>query len=144
MPITSTGLVSGINFDSIISQIQDSERGPILQLQGRQTGYQNQISGLLALSSKLSAFAAVAASVNDPANFNTRTASVTKTTAGVSLLSATTDTTATNGSYNINVLQLAQAQKLAARDLSTRTPRRSQPVRGPSNSRWEARGQCTA
>src|SRR5438093_5329191 len=114
MPITSTGLVSGINFDSIISQIQDSERGPILQLQGRQTGYQNQISGLLALSSKLSAFAAVAASVNDPANFNTRTASVTKTTAGVSLLSATTDTTATNGSYNINVLQLAQAQKLAA------------------------------
>src|SRR5436309_14078672 len=117
MPITSTGLVSGINFDSIISQIQDSERGPILQLQGRQTGYQNQISGLLALSSKLSAFAAVAASVHDPAHFNTRTASVTKTTAGASLLSPTTDTAATNGSYTTNALQPAQAQTLASRAL---------------------------
>ena len=114
MPITATGLVSGINFDSIISQIQDTERQPITQLQTRQSGYQNQISALLALSAKLSTFSAVASSVNNPANFNTRTASVTKTSAGVSLLSATTDPTATNGAYDINVLQLAQAQKLAS------------------------------
>ena len=38
MPITSTGLISGINADSIISQIQDAERKPIAQLQARQSG----------------------------------------------------------------------------------------------------------
>ena len=58
MPITSTGLISGINADSIISQIQDAERKPIAQLQARQSGYQGQISALLALSSTLSTFAA--------------------------------------------------------------------------------------
>jgi len=114
MPITSTGLVSGINIDSILAQIQSAEQKPILQLQSRQSGYQSQISALLALSGKLSTFAAVATSVDNPANFNTRTASVTKTSAGVSLLSATVGTTATNGSYNLTVKQLAQAQKKAS------------------------------
>ena len=33
MPITSTGLVSGINFDSIISQIQDSEKATSMRVQ---------------------------------------------------------------------------------------------------------------
>ena len=114
MPITSTGLVSGINADSIISQIQDAERKPIAQLQARQSGYQGQISALLALSNTLSTFAAVATSVNNPANFNTRTAGVTKTPAGVSVLSATAGSTATNGSYSLTVQQLAQAQKKAS------------------------------
>ena len=114
MPITSTGLISGINADSIISQIQDAERKPIAQLQARQSGYQGQISALLALSNTLSTFAAVATSVNNPANFNTRTAGVTKTPAGVSVLSATAGSTATNGSYSLTVQQLAQAQKKAS------------------------------
>lgn len=114
MPITSSGLASGINFDSIISQIQDAQRKPIVQLQARQVGYQSQISALLALSGKLSTFAAVATSVNNPANFNTRTAEVTKTPAGVSLLSATAGSTASNGSYSLTVQQLAQAQKKAS------------------------------
>src|SRR5439155_3155624 len=114
MPITSSGLVSGIDYNSIISQIQAAEQQPIQQLQSRQTGYQSQISALLALSTKLSTFAAVATSVNNPANFNTRTAGVTKTPAGVSVLSATAGSTATNGSYSLTVQQLDQAQKKAS------------------------------
>src|SRR5438105_271827 len=103
MPITSSGLVSGINFDSIISQIQTAEQKPIVQLQARQSGYQSQISALLSLSGSLSTFAAVASSVNNPDNFSTRTASVTKTPTGVSVLSAIAGKTATNGSYNLTV-----------------------------------------
>jgi len=111
---SSTGLASGINYDQIVSQIQDSLRQPILKLQSRQSAYQQQISGLLSASSKLSTLSAVAAAVNNPANFNTRTASVTKTTAGNSLLTATADSTATTGSYAVTVQQLAQANKLAS------------------------------
>ena len=114
MPITSTGLISGINADSIIAQVQAAEQKPIQLLQDRQTGYQNQISAVVALNAKLSTFAAVATSVNNPANFNTRTANATKTPTGVSVLSASTDSTATNGSYTVLVQQLAQAQKQAS------------------------------
>jgi flagellar hook-associated protein 2 len=114
MPITSTGLVSGINVDSILAQIQAAEQKPILQLQSRQTGYQNQISAMLSLSGKLSTFAAVTTSVNTPANFNTLIADVTKNPSGVSLLTASAASNATTGSYAITVLQLAQASKKAS------------------------------
>ena len=111
MPITASGLASGINFESIISQIEAAQQKPILQLQARQAGYEKRISAVLALSAQLSTFAAVASSVNTPTNFNTRTANVTKTSAGVAVLSATASSTATNASYNLTVQQLAQAQK---------------------------------
>ena len=114
MAITSTGLISGINIESILAQIQSAQQKPIQILQARQTGYQNQISAVLALSSKLSTFAAVATSVNNPENFNTRTADATKTPTGVSVLSASTDSTAINGSYTVLVQQLAQAHKQAS------------------------------
>jgi flagellar hook-associated protein 2 len=114
MGITSSGLVSGINIDAIISQIQETERKPVLQLQARQATSQKQISEVLSVSSKLSTLLAVATSVNNPANFNTRTASVTKTSAGVSVLSAAADSTAATGSYSITVKQLAQAHKKAS------------------------------
>jgi len=115
MAITpATGLVSGIDIDSLISQIQDVQRRPIVQLQTRQATFQKQISSLFDVSSKLSTLLAVATSVNNPANFNTRTASVTKTSAGVSLLTATADSTATIGSYALTVQQLAQANKKAS------------------------------
>ena len=114
MGISSSGLVSGINIDSIISQIQDTQRRPILQLQARQATFQKQSAAVLSVSSKLSTLLAVATSVNNPANFNTRTAGVTKTSTGNSLLTATADSSATPGSYSITVKQLAQAHKNAS------------------------------
>lgn len=114
MGISSAGLVSGIDIDSILAQIQDAERRPILQLQARQATLQKQSGAILSVSSKLSTLLAVATSVNNPANFNTRTATVTKTSAGLSLLTATADSSATPGSYSLTVKQLAQAQKKAA------------------------------
>src|SRR3990167_7422353 len=122
MAISSTGLISGINVDSIISQIQDAQRKPILQLQTRQTTFQKQAGALLSVSAKLSTLLAVSTSVNNPANFNTRTADVTKTSAGLSLLTATADGSATPGSYAITVKQLAQAEKKGSQgfvDLNT-------------------------
>jgi flagellar hook-associated protein 2 len=122
MGISSSGLVSGINIDSIISQIQDAQRRPILTLQSRQATFQKQSAAVLSVSSKLSTLLAVATSVNNPANFNTRTAGVTKTAAGLSLVTATADGSATPGSYSLTVKQVAQAHKKASQgfvDLST-------------------------
>ena len=114
MAITSTGLASGINFDQLVQQVQDSQRRPVVLLQNRQATYQKESSAVLNVSTKLSTLLAVASSVNNPANFNTNAVSVGTTGSGVSLLSATADSTATKGTYAVSVKQLAQASKLAA------------------------------
>jgi flagellar hook-associated protein 2 len=114
MGITSTGLSSGINFEQLIQQVQDSQRRPVVLLQTRQAAYQKEITAVQSVSTKLSTLLAVASSVNNPANFNVNTVSVGKTTAGATLLSATANSTAAKGSYAVSVKQLAQAGKLAA------------------------------
>lgn len=114
MGITSSGLSSGINFDQLIQQVQDSQRRPVALLQARQAGYQKEISAVLSVSTKLSTLLAVASSVNNPANFNTNTVAVGKTTTGATLLSATANSTAAKGIYTVLVKQLAQPGKLAA------------------------------
>jgi len=114
MGITSSGLSSGINFEQLIQQVQDSQRRPVVLLQARQATYQKEISAVLSVSTKLSTLLAVASSVNNPANFNVNTVSVGKTSAGATLLTATANSTAAKGSYAVSVKQLAQAGKLAA------------------------------
>ena len=114
MGITSTGLSSGINYEQLIQQVQDTQRRPVELLQARQSTYQKEITAVASVSTKLSTLLAVASSVNNPANFNVNTVAVGKTTAGASLLTATANSTATKGSYAIAVKQLAQSGKLAA------------------------------
>jgi flagellar hook-associated protein 2 len=114
MGISSTGLASGINFDQLIQQVQDSQRRPVVLLQTRQATYQKEISAVLNVSTKLSTLLAVASSVNNPANFNTNSVSAGTTSSGATLLSATANSTATTGTYAVSVKQLAKASKLAA------------------------------
>lgn len=114
MAITSSGLSSGINFDQLIQQVQDSQRQPVKTLQARQATYQKEIGTVQSVSTKLSTLLAVASSVNNPANFNTNSVSAGNTSAGLSLLTATADSAATNGTYAVSVKQLAKASKLAA------------------------------
>lgn len=114
MAITSSGLASGINFDQLIQQVQDSQRQPVKTLQARQATYQKEIGTVQSVSTKLSTLLAVASSVNNPANFNTNNVTVGNTSAGLALLTATADSTATNGTYAVSVKQLAKASKLAA------------------------------
>lgn len=114
MTISSAGLVSGINYDTLIQQVEDSERAPVTTLQAQQTGYQTEIGTIQNVSTKLSTLLAVTSSVNNPTNFNTNTVSAGTTAAGASLLSATVDSTATAGTYGVSVKQLAKSSKLAS------------------------------
>lgn len=131
MPIASTGLVSGLNIDSLVSQVRASQQKPVQILQARQAKYQAEISSLLSISAKLSSLRSVATSVNSPANFNTRTVGVTKTPAGLSPLTATTDGSATPGSYSVTVKQLAQAHKQASQGF---VDQNASPVAGGAGS----------
>ena len=115
MGITSaTGLISGINFNEVVSQLAELESRPIQLLQSKKANLQTVSAELSTLGVKLSGLQSAASSLSSLSNFNASSISVTKTTAGVELLSATVDSTAIAGTSQVQVNQLAQAHSIAA------------------------------
>ena len=80
--ISSTGLISGLNTDQLISQLMTLERKPEQVLKQRQTDYQAKIAAVLDLQTKLASFKSSLEALNSPAKFNTKSVSVSKTTGG--------------------------------------------------------------
>lgn len=111
---SSTGIVSGLNYDQIVTQLMQLEQKPITLLQNRQKDYQVKIASFLDISTKLSSFKATLDALNNAESFNTKSASVTKTSSGAELLTVSAANTASTGSYSVQVNQLATASKKAA------------------------------
>jgi len=111
---TATGLISGINFGEVVSQLVLIEQRPIQLLQIQRAQLETVSAELSTLSIRLSSLQSAASSLSDLSSFNANAVSVTTTSSGVSLLDATADETAIPGSYQIKVNQLAQAHSLAS------------------------------
>jgi flagellar hook-associated protein 2 len=107
--ISVNGLVSGINTDQMVSQLMAIERQPEQMLKQQQTDYQTKIAALLDLQTKLGSFKSSLQALNDANKFNTKQASVTNTTAGNKVLTASATSAAALGTYAVEVNQLAQA-----------------------------------
>lgn len=122
MGISSSGLISGINFDNIVTQLMTIERQPEQKLATRQQAEQVKLASLLEINTKLSSFKSSLDALNSTAKFNTKNVSVTETTSGDELLTATTGSSAVPGAYAVEVDQLARAGKKASQgwqDLGT-------------------------
>ncbi len=111
---SATGLISGINFNDVVSQLSELESRPILLLQSKRADLETVSAELSTLSVKLSALQSASTSLSTLTNLNTKTVSVTQSTSGIDLLSATVDSTAVVGTTQIQVNQLAQANSIAA------------------------------
>lgn len=114
MSISAPGLGSGLDVKSIVSQLMEMERKPLVALQGRATTYETQLSAYGQLKSALSTFQTAMRGLNDLSDFQKFTA----TSSNESILTAKTSTDATAGEYNIQVDRLAQAHRLATSDQS--------------------------
>jgi flagellar hook-associated protein 2 len=114
MGISSSGLISGINFDTIVTQLMTIERQPQQKLVTRQQTEQTKLVSLLDISTKLSSFKSSLDALNSTSKFNTKKVSVTKTASGDELLTATTGSSAVPGAYTVEVDQLARAGKKAS------------------------------
>jgi flagellar hook-associated protein 2 len=110
---SSLGLISGINYQELVSKLILLERRPVTLLQNRKVGIQEKMGALDALSVKLSSLKAAAETLDDESMFNTRSVSVT-TSGTDTYLTATTSSSAAVGSYTVYVDQLAQAHKIAS------------------------------
>lgn len=118
MGISSTGIGSGLDVNTIVTQLMNAERGPISLLQTKQTANNAKLSAFGTLKSAVSTFQTALKGLNST-SLGARTASSgTAATLGVS---AGTDAVA--GTYAIQVTKLAMQNKLVSEgDADANTP----------------------
>ena len=109
--IQSPGIGSGLDINSIVSQLVAAERAPLEQRILRQEArITTQISALGTLKGALSAFKSALGPLSDEKDFSP----LTTTVSDEEIFTATAGTDAVPGTYEIEVVALAQAHQLAS------------------------------
>jgi flagellar hook-associated protein 2 len=109
MAISSTGLGSGLDVTSIISQLSALEKQPLKALQTKATNLQTQLSTMGQIQSQVSALSSAALKLGSVLGWRGTTATSSNTAA----VTVSASTGATAASYNVEVVKLAKAQSLA-------------------------------
>lgn len=115
--ISSPGVGSGLDVNSIVAKLMTAEQGPLNNVTQQKTDYQTQISAYGTLKSSLSAFQTAVSTLSKASQFTAQSA----TSGDSSVYTATADGTATLGNYAVEVSQLAQQQKLVLPGFSATT-----------------------
>lgn len=108
--ITSTGVGSGLDVNSIVTSLMAIEQRPLTLLQQRASSIQTKISAFGSLQSQIATLGDLATRLTTPSSWSAMTAASSDT----AKVSVTAGTSAAAGGYSINVSQLAQAQSLAS------------------------------
>ena len=108
MGIGVSGLMSGLDTESIISKMMEVEKQPVLLLQQKEAGYQSKISALGTLESGLSDLQSAAQALKEPSDFTGTIA----TSGNPDVLTASASDAASAGTYQVTVTALAQAQQV--------------------------------
>jgi flagellar hook-associated protein 2 len=117
-----SGLSSGLDWQSMITQLVAIERQPEQLLTNQKTTLNNKYKEWGVINTKLSALQTSASSLaaSDSFNLYTTSSSVTGTSTDVSkLASFAVGSNASPGSYSLTINNLAQAQKLGSRSFSS-------------------------
>lgn len=115
MAVTSVGTGSGLDLENLITKIVDSERTPTKnRLNLKQTTLEATISAMGSIKSTLTEFQASLTKLKSGALFSGRSVVSSDNT----LFTATATSKAELGSYQIEVLSMAKANKLASANLA--------------------------
>lgn len=106
--LSSPGIGSGLNVDGIVSQLMALEKRPLSMLASREGRQQAQLSAFGRLEGALSTLQASVKALTHSTTFNDIKASLADTT----IASVSAATNATAGKHKIEVLTLAQSQKI--------------------------------
>lgn len=109
MGISSAGIGSGLDVNSIVTSLMNVEKKPLTAVAKQKTDYQSQVSAYGTLKSSLSTFQTAVSALSTASKFNAQTA----TSSNTSIFTATSNGSATIGDYSVTVNQLAKSQKLA-------------------------------
>ena len=118
MAITAGGIGSGLDIESLVSQLVAAEGQPTsFRLDRKEASFQADLSAYGTLKSALSTFQDSVKKLNDPESFQGRSA----TSSDTDLFTVSADTTAVAGSYDIEVTQLAEAAKMRSGNFASGT-----------------------
>lgn len=117
MAISSPGIGSNLDVNSIVSQLIAIDKQPITQLDVKTASFQAKLSGFGTLKSVLSQFQSTVKGLSDISKFQ----GIRTTIADTSVATAGGTASAAPGSYTLEVSKLAQAQKLNATGLASQT-----------------------
>jgi len=111
-----SGLASGVNWSNIITQLRELEYKKIELVQNQQQTARDRLSAWQSINTKLLSLKTVAGKINEPADFNLFSPTVSSNTSKdpEDLLSVTAGTSASRGSYSIVINSLAAAEKLSS------------------------------
>lgn len=111
MPITSTGIGSGLDVETLVSRLVLAEIQPQeTRLITRETQLQSEISAFGLIKSALSTFQTSAKSAGEASNYQAKAVSITDYTK----MAGTATTGAAAGTYDVTVSALAAKQSLAS------------------------------
>jgi len=113
--ISSAGVGSGLDVNSIVSQLMALERRPLQRIQAQKSGYEAQLSAYGKLKSAISDFSSALAELDRASDFKLFTAG----SSDEDVLTATASSDAAPGSYSIEVERIAERHKMAAGDAFT-------------------------
>lgn len=110
MAITAAGIGSGIDIESIVSQLMSLERQPLVALQRRESDTRAQISSFGQLKSALSGFQSAMSDLSSLEAFRI----FNSDSSDEDVMTASADSAAAAGIYNLDVTRLAQNHKMAS------------------------------
>lgn len=113
--ISSTGIGSGLDVTSIVSQLVALEKQPLKTLELKATTTKAQVSALGDIKSQFSALADIATRMSAASAWTARTATSSNTAAATITATATTAAT----SFTLDVDALAQSQSISSAQLTT-------------------------
>ncbi len=117
MNITQAGIGSGLDLESLIEAFVTAESVPTeIRLQEKEERVRNEISGIGSFKSALSTFQTAAKKLESIEDFYKQTIAVSNDDVTVS-----TNGSATNGSFSVEVIQLAEATRLQTPDFASST-----------------------
>lgn len=117
MTISSPGIGSNLDVNSIVSQLMAIESQPLTVLAKKEATFQAQLSAYGSVKGAMSSFQGTMSSLASLARFQGYTANSTD----ASIVAAGAANSAVAGSYSVEVTALAQAQKLTAAGQSSTT-----------------------
>ncbi len=108
--LQSPGLATGLDVNSIVSQLMAFEQRPLIRLVEREAGYQAEISALGNLKSALSQLQSSVGALQDTSTFQ----AVKAGSSDADVLSTSADDSAAVSGFSVVVDRLAQRHKLAS------------------------------
>ena len=117
MSISSLGVGSGLDLESLVGQLLEAERKPKTDaLDSREENVEAEISGIGKLKSKLEDFQKTLDNLRSDANLKGREPSINNPSEGIEPFKAEASNSALEGDYNIAVTQLASGSRIQTAD----------------------------